>query len=224
MGLGALLIQECMQLTDRETPEYHQQFHMYQTRSHQIDDRIVSIHQPHVRLIVRGKAKAQVEFGAKLAVSMTKGNAFLYRAAWDNFNESTTLNKTIENYRRRLGYYSAVVQADQIYRTRENRKFCKQHGIRLSSPALGRPRKDGSTNEQRNQDKHDAGERNDFEGKFGEGKRKYGLGPYSRASRADESVSHHAATAGDKPGTQAARSFEPSFVILLRRRPSLNVR
>ena len=29
--------------------------------------------------------------------------------------------------------------ADQIYRTRDNRKFCKFHGIRLSGPKLGRP-------------------------------------------------------------------------------------
>lgn len=155
---------------------YRQQLHMYKTRSHQIEDRIVSIHQPHVRPIVRGKAKARVEFGAKLAVSMTNGYAFLDRASWDNFNESITLIETIENYRRCLGYYPAVVQADQIYRTRENRNFCKQHGIRLSGPALGRPRKDGSTSEQRNRDKQDTGERNAIEGKFGEGKRKYGLG------------------------------------------------
>ena len=28
--------------------------------------------------------------------------------------------------------------ADQIYRTRENRSFCKENGIRLSGPKLGR--------------------------------------------------------------------------------------
>ena len=167
---------------------YRQQLHMYKTRSHQIEDRIVSIHQSHVRPIVRGKTKARVEFGAKLAVSMTKGYAFLDRASWDNFNESTTLIETIENYRRRFGYYPAVVQADQIYRTRENRNFCKQHGIRLSGPALGRPPKDGPTREQQHQDKRDAGERNAIEGKFGEGKRKYGLGRI-RARLAQTSLS-----------------------------------
>ncbi|MCK9927464.1 IS5/IS1182 family transposase, partial [Frankia sp. Mgl5] len=48
---------------------YRQQLEMYSKRTHQIEDRIVSIHQPHVRPIVRGKAKARVEFGAKIAVS-----------------------------------------------------------------------------------------------------------------------------------------------------------
>lgn len=49
-------------------------------------------------------------------------------------------------------------------------------GIRLSGPPLGRPSKDSQLNEQRQLAKQDAGERNAIEGKFGEGKRKYGLG------------------------------------------------
>jgi len=168
---------------------YRQQFQMWSERKHQIEDRIVSIHQPHVRPIVRGKAKARVEFGAKIAVSMTKGYAFMDRMSWDNFNESTTLIDVIESYRSRMGYYPAVVQADQIYRTRENRNFCKQHGIRLSGPALGRPPKDGQTSEQRNLVKQDAGERNAIEGKFGEGKHKYGLGRIrARLAETSESV------------------------------------
>lgn len=168
---------------------YRQQRQMYNERTHQIEDRIVSIHLPHVRPIVRGKVTARVEFGAKIAVSMTKGYAFLDRLSWDNFNESTTLIEAIEQYRKRMGYYPKVVQADQIYRTRENRNFCKQHDIRLSGPALGRPSKDGQTSEQRKVTKQDAGERNAIEGKFGEGKRKYGLGRIrARLAQTSESV------------------------------------
>ncbi|EXX84774.1 hypothetical protein BG53_10470, partial [Paenibacillus darwinianus] len=168
---------------------YRQQLQMYNERSHQMEDRIVSIHQPHVRPIVRGKAKARVEFGAKIAVSMTKGYAFLDRMSWDNFNESTTLIDVIEQYRKRMGYYPAVVQADQIYRTRENRSFCKQLGIRLSGPALGRKPKNGPSSEEKQVAKQDTGERNAIEGKFGEGKRKYGLGCIrARLAKTSESV------------------------------------
>lgn len=168
---------------------YRQQQQMYQDRKHQIEDRIVSIHQPHVRPIVRGKVKARVEFGAKIAVSMIKGYALLDRLSWDNFNESTTLTEVIEQYRKRTGHYPAVVQADQIYRTRDNRSFCKMHGIRLSGPALGRPPKDGLTSEQQKVLKRDTGERNAIEGKFGEGKRKYGLGCIrARLAQTSESV------------------------------------
>lgn len=36
---------------------------MYDLSKHNIEHRIVSIHQPHVRPIVRGKCQAKVEFG-----------------------------------------------------------------------------------------------------------------------------------------------------------------
>jgi transposase-like protein len=52
---------------------YRQQFEMYKTGTHRVEDRIVSIAQPHVRPIVRGKASADVEFGAKVAVSRVDG-------------------------------------------------------------------------------------------------------------------------------------------------------
>ena len=33
------------------------------------------------------------------------------------------------------------LHVDQIYRTRENRAWCKERGIRISGPPLGRPKK-----------------------------------------------------------------------------------
>lgn len=155
---------------------YRQQRIMFERRSHQIEDRIVSISQPHVRPIVRGKVKARVEFGAKVSVTMVNGYAILERQSWDNFHEGVTLIETLEAYKRRFGFYPKAVLADQIYRTRENRTFCKTHGIRLSGPALGRPVQGEEAAEQRRVARQDASERNAIEGKFGEGKRKYGLG------------------------------------------------
>jgi len=61
---------------------YEQQREMHQTRAHRIDDRIVSISQPHVRPIVRGKARAATEFGAKVAISMVDGYAFIDHLSW----------------------------------------------------------------------------------------------------------------------------------------------
>jgi hypothetical protein len=49
------------------TEVYRQQLWMYEHESKRIDDRIVSITQPHIRPIVRGKAGKPVEFGAKLS-------------------------------------------------------------------------------------------------------------------------------------------------------------
>ena len=42
-----------------------QQKYMWDNKEQRIDDRIVSINQPHVRPIVRGKAGKNTEFGAK---------------------------------------------------------------------------------------------------------------------------------------------------------------
>ena len=118
---------------------YRQQHHMYHHKQRRIDDRIVSLSQPHVRPIVRGKAGTPVEFGAKFAISCVAGYVFLDRLSWDNFNESEDLIPQIKRFRTRTGHYPDSVHADQIYRTRDNLRWCKRHGIRLSGPPLGRP-------------------------------------------------------------------------------------
>ena len=151
---------------------YAQQREMYQTKTHRIDNRIVSICQPHVRPIVRGKARAETEFGAKVAISMVDGYAFIDHLSWDSFNESLDLKQAVENYKQRYGYYPEAVLADQLYRNRENLSFCREHGIRLSGPPLGRRPLDSKAKEISRQDMR---ERNAVEGGFGVCKRRYGL-------------------------------------------------
>lgn len=70
---------------------YQQQKTMHETRTHRIDERIVSIGQPHVRPIVRGKASAETEFGAKLSISVVKGYARVEKLSWENYNEGIDL-------------------------------------------------------------------------------------------------------------------------------------
>lgn len=154
---------------------YRQQEQMYESGSKRIEDRIVSISQPHVRPIVRGKAGRPVEFGAKVSVSLVDGYAFIERMSWNNFNESKDLVEQIEGYRKRFGYYPESVHADRIYRNRDNLRYCEEHGIRLSGPKLGRPRKE-IEREEKKQMRADELERNAIEGKFGQGKRRYRLG------------------------------------------------
>ncbi len=154
---------------------YQQQLTMYKLKRHQIDDRIVSISQPHIRPIVRGKAKASTEFGAKVAISMVDGYMYVDELSWDPFNESVNLEQAVEDYKKRFGYYPEAVLADQIYRNRDNRAFCKKNGIRLSGPALGRPKADEKKRKEL-LEIQDMSERNQVEGGFGVGKRRYGLG------------------------------------------------
>jgi len=160
---------------------YRQQHWMYENRCHRISGRIVSISQPHVRPIVRGKASAAVEFGAKLSASLVEGAVFLDRLDWDPYNESGDLIAQVNTYKQRFGSYPASVHCDTIYRTRENRAYCKKHSIRMSGPPLGRPPKKTTENTQELQDRkrqrqQDERDRIPIEGKFGQGKRRFGLG------------------------------------------------
>lgn len=152
-----------------------QQQQMVDQRSQRVDDRIVSISQPHVRPIKRGKAGRDTEFGAKLSVSLVDGFSFVDRLSWDNYNESLDLIGQIERYKDRLGFYPESVHVDKIYRTRENRAYCQERGIRMSGPPLGRKPQTVSREEKR-QAAADEAIRNQVEGKFGQGKRRFGLG------------------------------------------------
>jgi hypothetical protein len=148
---------------------YQQQQQMHRTHTHRIDDRIVNIHQPHVRPIVRGKEKAKVEFGSKLQVSIVNGFTFIDHLSWDAFNEGQYLQTSVENYKNRFGYYPKEVLADQIYCTRENRRLLKEKGIHLVAKPLGRPSSQAVAVHL------SPGERNPIEGKFGQAKTAYGL-------------------------------------------------
>jgi hypothetical protein len=156
------------------TEVYRQQLWMYENKKQSIEDRIVSLSQPHIRPIVRGKAGKSVEFGAKLSVSCFDGYVFLDHISWDNFNESTDLKIQIESFKDYTGYYPESVHVDKIYRTRENRAWCKERGIRISGVPLGRPPKTVSQ-EKKKQAKEDERIRNSIEGKFGQAKRRFGL-------------------------------------------------
>jgi len=105
---------------------------MYVDGKHSVKERIVGISQPWIRPIVRGKASADVEFGAKLSISLVDGVAGIDRLSWDAYNESEDLIPQVEAYRKRNGFYPASVHADGIYGTRANRAYLKSEGIRFS--------------------------------------------------------------------------------------------
>ena len=153
---------------------YEQQKYMYDHRCHTVPDRIVSVSQPFLRPIVRGKAGKPVEFGAKLDISVVNGWTRLECFSFDAYNEAGNLTAMAERFREREGYYPSRILADKIYRNRENLRFCKEHGIRLSGPALGRPKKDEVRN--KTQDFLDECERVEVERRFSLAKRKCGLG------------------------------------------------
>ena len=61
------------------TEVYRQQQWLLENNKQSIEDRIVSLSQPHIRPLVRGKAGKSVDFGAKLSASWCEGYVFLDR-------------------------------------------------------------------------------------------------------------------------------------------------
>ena len=58
------------------TEVYRQQQWLFNNNKQSIEERIVSLSQPHIRPIIRGKAGKHTEFGAKLSASCCEGYVF----------------------------------------------------------------------------------------------------------------------------------------------------
>ena len=108
-------------LTDRQMERlntlrtiYQQQKYMYDNRTHSVPDRIVSVSQPFVRPIVRGKAGKPVEFGAKLDISVVDGWTRLECCSFDAYNEAGNLRAMVERFCAREGHYPSRILADKF--------------------------------------------------------------------------------------------------------------
>ena len=155
---------------------HRQQTILLYAKTRSMPDRIVNLVQRQIRPMVRGKARAAVEFGAKISVSVRNGFAFLHRISWDPYNESEDLIAQAKKYKHENGCYPERICADRIYLNTKNRNFCTKNNIRLSGKRLGRPPKDPKiTAAHKQQLSADQRRRNEVEGCFGSGKRKYSL-------------------------------------------------
>ena len=145
---------------------------MFEQNVRKCADRIISIYQPQLRPIVRGKAKAKVEFGAKVGASIVSGCTYVDHVSWDAYNESSDLGMQLELYKKRFGMLPKEIQADKLYLGKENRKHIKSCHVNCYNRPLGRPPKE--ENDTHAEDKKRAiGERNEIEATFGTTKRVY---------------------------------------------------
>lgn len=152
---------------------YEQQRGMYEQRSHRCSDRIVSISQPHVRPILRGKTGNRVEFGAKLGLSLFNGYMSHQTLSWDAYNECEDLQDQASTYRLLTGRYPELIQCDKIYHTNANRSWARKRGIRLTALPKG-PKKKLSAYQKRKRRK-EYSERNHIEGRIGNAKQALSL-------------------------------------------------
>lgn len=94
----------------------------------------------------------------------------------------------MERFKKLKGVYPEVVQTDDIYKTRENRNYLKENNIRHTGRPLGRKPKIELSKQEKQKHRIEKNERNQIEGKFGQGKSKYNLNKIT-AKLADTSQS-----------------------------------
>jgi hypothetical protein len=145
-------------------------------------------------------------------VSLVDGYARAERLSWDNYHEGIDLKAQIEVYRDRYGTYPAAVCADKIYRTRDNLDFCKEHGIRLSGPKLGRPYKDDERRREiRRIERQDEGTRVAIEGEVRRREAELLSGQCPDETQEDERERNHDGLLHDEPYEAGTGSGTVSF-------------
>lgn len=151
-----------------------QQYQMHRQKVNRIQERIVSLHRPWTRPIVRGKTGPNaVEFGPKASLSYVDGFVFMNHLSSENFPEAARVKSQIKQYENLFGKKPSYVVADKIYGNRENRKTLKQNKIRDAFEPLGR--KARNQNPSTRWRKQKQRERNRIEGSFGHAKNHFGL-------------------------------------------------
>jgi hypothetical protein len=151
-----------------------------------VRDRIVSLHKPYVRPIIRGKEVKPVEFGSKVNMLLVDGISFIEHFSYDNFNEGARLQSTIHLQRK---YFGACYQmgADAIYATNENRCYCTNNNIATGFIAKG---KEGKLKEQKSQMRSILGKIRStvLEGSFGNEKNHYQMNKIKAKNEGNEKV------------------------------------
>jgi len=117
---------------------YDQQTELWRSKTRSVKERIVSLHRPHIRPIVRGKAGHDVEFGAKALLSWVDGYCFMDRIGFEAYNEGEYLVESLEKYKERFGHYPESSTGDGIFGSRNNRERLKELGVRGGFKVLGR--------------------------------------------------------------------------------------
>ncbi|MBA3649796.1 MAG: transposase [Chitinophagales bacterium] len=124
-----------------------QQWLLHFGKQSHVPHRIVSLHKPYVRPILRGKEVKPVEFGCKVNKLQVDGISFIEHYSYEAFNEGTRLISTIHLQRRYFGKCSAI-GADAIYATNKNRTYCTDKKIATCFIPKG---KQGPVQEQKSQ-------------------------------------------------------------------------
>jgi transposase, IS5 family len=106
-----------------------------------VEDRIVSLHKPYLRPIVRGKENKPVEFGMKVHMCQTDGINWIEHHSFSAFNECNRLKNSVLEHEKMLGKCTQL-GGDNIYPTNANRTFITKKEIQTNFPKKGKKETD----------------------------------------------------------------------------------
>jgi len=94
-----------------------------------VKERIVSVHQPHIRPMVRGKYPVEVEFGPKILLNLKNKCLFLEDLNFANVSDANLLGTAIDAYKERFGTYPSQLSADRGFWSKENYRIAEEKNI-----------------------------------------------------------------------------------------------
>lgn len=118
-----------------------QEYHYHHPKVKSIPNRIVSLHKPYLRPIVRGKETKRVEFGLKVNIIQIDGINFIEHLSPKAFNEGVRLKSSVLKHLQ-LARRCSHIGADKIYANNRNRKWLSSKGIFTNFLPKGRKAKD----------------------------------------------------------------------------------
>ena len=162
-----------------------QQTYLLNHPGSKLSDRILSLHKPYVRAIVRGKETKAVEFGAKVHMMQVDGINYIEHLSYEAFNESTRLKISVIKHKQLFGrcrHWSA----DAIYATNKNRKYLTSQKIVSNFVPKGYHKTDVSEKTMKALLNKERSTR--LEGSFGVEKNYYGLAKVKARKQATEKL------------------------------------
>lgn len=116
---------------------YQQQNYLFNTAGAKVKDRIVSLHKPYLRPILRGKENKRVEFGMKAHLLQTGGITYFDTMDFHAFNECKRLKLSSLKHCQLFGELHQLA-ADNIYPTNENRRYLTARKVFTNFKPKGR--------------------------------------------------------------------------------------
>ena len=162
-----------------------QQKQLLENPKAKVKHRIVSLHKPYLRPIVRGKENKPVEFGMKVHMNQVDGVNWVEHVDFENFNECKRVKTSILKHNMYVGKCTHL-SADRIYPTNENRRFVTSKGIQTNFDKKG-PKKE-SKQEKQLKAVLNKGRSSYMEGSFGNEKNNYGLRKIKAKTQSTELV------------------------------------